>query len=72
MTSRDMLFVRHNKLWRSDAKSVFRSPIDNLMRLIGHYLGSRSNRLPQAMVQRLSYDKKLLLGLRSGSSDQGN
>lgn len=64
LTRRDMAFARANKLWRSHTRSVLRAPFDNFMRLVGHYLGSRGDRLPEALRQRLSRDKQLMLGLR--------
>lgn len=64
LTRRDMAFARRNKLWRLHTMSVLRAPFDNFMRLTGHYLGSHGDRLPEALRQRLSRDKQLMLGLR--------
>jgi rhamnosyltransferase len=64
LTLRDMAFARANKLWRSHARAILRAPLDNFMRLAGHYLGSRGDRLPEGLRQRLSRDKQLMLGLR--------
>ncbi len=65
LTRRDMAFARLNKLWLSHTRSVLRVPFDNLMRLAGHYLGARGDRLPEGLRQRLSRDKQLMLGLRT-------
>lgn len=65
LTRRDMAFARLNKLWRSHTRSVLRAPFDNFMRLMGHYLGSRGDRLPEVLRRRLSRDKQLMLGLRT-------
>jgi rhamnosyltransferase len=65
LTRRDMVFAWQNDLWRSHTLSVLRVPFDNIMRLTGHYLGSRGDRLPQVLRQRLSRDKQLRLGLQA-------
>lgn len=69
LTRRDLAFAKHNKLWKSHTKFVLRVPFDNLMRLIGHYLGSRGDSLPRGMRQRLSRDKQLMLGLRTATRE---
>jgi rhamnosyltransferase len=62
LTRRDMAFAMANKLWRSHTKHVVKAPLDNFMRLTGHYLGSRGDRLPEGLRKRLSRDKQLMLG----------
>jgi rhamnosyltransferase len=63
LTRRDMALSWLDKLWRSHTRSVLRAPFDNFMRLTGHYLGARGDRLPERLRQYLSRDKKLMLGL---------
>jgi rhamnosyltransferase len=65
LTRRDMNLALQNKLWRSHIGAVLRAPFDNFMRLAGHYLGARGDRLPEGLRQRLSRDKRLMLGLRT-------
>jgi rhamnosyltransferase len=65
LNKRDTAFVKSSMLWRSHVKSILRAPLDNLMRLTGHYLGSRGDCLPEGLRQRLSRDKQLMLGLNS-------
>lgn len=64
LTRRDMSFACFNKLWRTHTCSVCRMPLDNFMRLAGHYLGARGDRLPEGLRNYLSRDKQLMLGLR--------
>jgi len=64
LTRRDIAYSINNKLWKSHAKFVLLAPVDNFMRLTGYYLGSRGDRLPAGLRQRLSRDKQLMLGLR--------
>ncbi|MBU6374540.1 MAG: glycosyltransferase [Bdellovibrionales bacterium] len=45
--------------------SVLLSPLDNLMRVMGHYLGSRADRLGPRVRSFLSRDKRLMRGLKS-------
>lgn len=71
LTCRDMDFALRSGLWRSQTMSVIRAPFDNFMRLVGHYLGARGDRLPKGLRQRLSRDKQLMLGLRAASRDTG-
>lgn len=71
LTRRDIKFARTNKLWRSHTRYVLRSPFDNFMRLLGHYLGSRGDCLPNGLRQQLSRDKQLNLGLRTATKEVG-
>lgn len=71
LTRRDMAFAWTNKLWSTHTKFVLRVPFDNLMRLVGHYLGSRGDRLSAPLRQRLSRDKQLMLGLRTAVRELG-
>lgn len=64
LTKRDMIYSWNKKLWRSHTRAVMQAPFDNFMRLVGHYLGSRGDLLPEWTRRRLSRDKQLMLGLR--------
>lgn len=68
LTHRDLKMAREANLFRSDLLAVVRMPFDHLMRLSGHYLGARGDRLPQKLRNFLSWDNKLLTGLRKGKS----
>ena len=63
LTVRDMRFARATGLWRQAPMAVAAAPVDNLMRLLGHYLGTRGDRLQPAIQQRLSRDYRVLTGL---------
>jgi rhamnosyltransferase len=63
LTHRDLRYAWHAGLWRSHLGAVLRAPFDNLMRLMGHYLGTRGNRLPDWVRFKLSRDKQMLSGL---------
>jgi rhamnosyltransferase len=66
-----MIYAKTSQLWRSNLGAVILAPLDNLMRLAGHYLGAHGDRLPDWLRNRLSRDKKLMLGL-SGAKKWGN
>lgn len=72
LTRRDMAFARLNGLCWSQTMAVLRAPFDNFMRLAGHYLGARGDRLPEGLRRRLSRDKRLMLGLRAATGKAGN
>jgi rhamnosyltransferase len=63
LTVRDLRYTCEAGLWRSDPRAVLRAPLDNLMRLFGHYLGTRGNSLPDWACRSLSRDKRMLAGL---------
>jgi len=66
LTKRDMAFARAAGLWRTPPRTAtLRMPLDNFMRLAGHYLGTHGPRLPDAVRRWLSRDKRLALGLRA-------
>lgn len=71
LNRRDMAFARSAGLWRTQTLAVLRAPFDNLMRLVGHYLGARGDRLPEGLRRSLSRDKRLLLGLRAAGRETG-
>lgn len=66
---RDLAFALRTGLWRSHPASVLRAPFDNFMRAAGHYLGARGERLPDGLRRRLSWDKRLMLGLRAATRE---
>ena len=61
LTRRDMAYVYAEGLYRSHTRAVLRAPLDNFMRLLGHYLGTHESRLPEWLRQRLSRDKQLMM-----------
>lgn len=65
LTHRDFTYARLNGLFWSQPMAVVRAPLDNFMRLAGHYLGANGDSLSEGLRQRLSRDKRLMLGLRS-------
>ncbi len=71
LTRRDIDFAMRDKLWRSHTRAVLRAPFDNFMRLAGHYLGSRGDRLPDGLRRRLSRDMQVMLGLRTARARSG-
>lgn len=64
LTRRDIAYTREERLYLRNLRAVLASPVDNLMRLLGLYLGSRADRLPNSFQTYLSHDKRLFLGLR--------
>lgn len=72
ITLRDFRHARDRGLWRTHPLTVLRAPLDNLMRTLGHYLGSRGSRLPSRLRQMLSWDHRLLAGLRTSQTHSGN
>jgi rhamnosyltransferase len=67
LTRRDLAYARLNGFFCSHPMDVVLAPFDNFMRLAGHYLGARGDRLPEGLRQRLSRDKRLMLGLRAAT-----
>lgn len=61
MSLRDVREGVAHRVWQSDFPTFVRAPIDNLMRLSGHMLGTYSNKLPQWLMKKLSRDKKLFM-----------
>ena len=61
ITRRDVIVafkLRDNK--KVGLKSLIRMPLDNLMRMIGSYLGAHGNSIPHVIRFYLSRDKKLM------------
>lgn len=71
LTRRDLGYARREGLLAAHTKAVLLAPLDNFMRLAGHYLGARGDRLPEGLRTRLSRDKRLMLGLRAAAGKAG-
>lgn len=63
LSARDMRFARAKGLWLQAPMAVAAAPFDNLMRVLGHYLGTRGDRLKLATQQKLSRDYRVHTGL---------
>jgi rhamnosyltransferase len=72
LTRRDLVYACGNGLLMKQIMAVILAPLDNLMRLVGYYLGAHGDRLPEGLRQRLSHDRRLLLGLRATVGKAGN
>lgn len=59
ITVRDFRFAFQTGLLKSHFWHVFSMPLDNLMRVAGHYLGANGSRLPECVRLRLSRDRRL-------------
>ena len=64
---RDLRQARASGLWRTKPGATLRRPFEHLAKHLGHYLGGRGDRLPLWLAERLSWDRRLLYGERSGS-----
>ena len=60
ITLRDFRHVKKEGLLRTDFWQVVSMPIDNFMRVIGHYLGAKGKVLPDFIRMRLSRDRNLM------------
>lgn len=58
----DLYYASKSNLYRTDIKSAISSPVHNLMTIIGHYLGSRADKLPSSLRTLLSRDKQVMSG----------
>lgn len=65
ITRQNFMYARKQGLWRTRPLVVLRSPLDNLMRTLGHYLGGNGAYLSPWLRQKLSWDHKLHAGLRT-------
>jgi rhamnosyltransferase len=63
ITIRDFRLANDQHLWRSEFSAVLRMPIDNFMRLAGHYLGARGDSLSVRLRQFLSRDYRVHINL---------
>lgn len=59
LSMRDISFAKKTGLIKTSPGAVLHAVVDNLMRVLGHYLGAKGDRLPAAIVSRISRDKKL-------------
>lgn len=64
LTRRDLAYALRSNLFGTNTMEVLLMPLDNFMRLAGHFLGSCGDRLPEGLRLRLSRDKRLMTGLR--------
>ncbi len=62
-TLNDLRYAKRTGMLRTHRRTVLKTPFDNLARSLGHYLGSRADRLPVRLRHWLSRDRRLLLGL---------
>jgi rhamnosyltransferase len=68
ITKHNFLYARQQALWRKQPWVVLRAPIDNLMRTLGHHLGSRGATMSPWLRQKLSWDHRLHAGLRTAQT----
>jgi rhamnosyltransferase len=66
LTIRDVCFACASGLWRRAPIFVARAFLDNFMRLLGHYLGTKGNSLQPILKQKLSLDHRMLAGSLKG------
>lgn len=59
LSRRDIIYARSIGLLRRSPGLVIYAVADNVMRLVGHYLGARGERIPNFIRTRISRDKKL-------------
>jgi rhamnosyltransferase len=62
-TLRDFAYAKRVGLWRRHFVAVLRMPLENFMRVCGHYLGSRAEQLPTELRKWLSRDRRMMAGL---------
>lgn len=62
-TSLDLRYAWGHGLIRNELRAVLGMPFRNLMRVLGHYLGSRADRLPAWLRRRLSRDRRMMAGM---------
>jgi rhamnosyltransferase len=61
ITLRDFRFAFRSGLFKSDFRHVASMPLDNFMRIAGHYLGTKGDRIPEFIRVRLSRDRRLMM-----------
>lgn len=61
LTLRDLKISISRRLYKTNFKEVVRMPLDNLMRILGYYLGTKADLLPPSIRYKLSRDKNLML-----------
>jgi len=62
-TRNDWRYARATGMWRSHFGLTLNTPVHNLMRAMGHYLGSRAEHLPTRVRHWMSRDRRMLRGL---------
>jgi rhamnosyltransferase len=64
ITLRDFKLTLKHGLLKTDFFHVVRMPLDNLMRILGSYLGVNGERIPEFIRVKLSRDKRLMSGAK--------
>lgn len=64
LTRRDFIWGCRGGLFKGKVSLLLRMPVDNFMRVIGHYLGARGETLPEYLRLKLSRDRKLMVAHR--------
>lgn len=59
LSRRDVIYARSIGVLRKHPKIVLFAIVDNFMRVFGHYLGSRGEKVPEFIRVKISRDKKL-------------
>lgn len=67
-TVNDFRYTRRERLLPREWPAVLRSPLDNLMLSLGHYLGAKGDSLPAVVRRSLSRDRRMMQGLATSSS----
>jgi rhamnosyltransferase len=68
ITLRDARFTLKAGLLKTHFRHVVAMPLDNLMRLGGHYLGANGTRIPESIRLRLSRDRRLMMVASEGGT----
>jgi rhamnosyltransferase len=68
ITIRDFRFAFRAGLFKTDFMQVLSMPLDNLMRVAGHYLGSNGSKIPECIRLRLSRDRQLMLAAQGDAN----
>jgi rhamnosyltransferase len=68
ITWRNLAYARQQGLWRTQPGAVLRAPFENLMKTLGHYLGSHGATLSPWLREKLSWDHRLHTGLRTAQA----
>lgn len=63
LTRRDIQFSVERELWKISPMVVLLMPFDNFMRVLGHYLGARGDKLSPMMQKILSRDYRVHIGM---------
>lgn len=68
ITLRDARFALKAGLIRTHFRHVVAMPLDNLMRVTGHYLGANGTSIPKSIRLRLSRDRRLMMAVSEGGA----